>query len=147
MNLSPLNSLIRQCRTRVETYVEDGREKDMGPMQFASSYRILNFNLGRGSGHTSYIRDDFAEGEDLAIVHRNSMDLFKGVAGVYTSLESAIQAVRSSTKGYRDIWIDEPTYHLKGQRDVTSLQTLIETWRAKSKYSNGLVIFLGGHMV
>ena len=74
MNLSPLNTLIRQARARVTSYVEGGRDKEIGAMQFAVQFRTLNFNLGRGAGHSSYVREDFADGEDIAIVHRVTRD-------------------------------------------------------------------------
>lgn len=145
MNLSPLNSLIRQARQRVEVLVEGGKEAELGTVQFAACYRTLNFNLGRGAGHTTFIRDDFAEGEDVAIVPRSCLDVFRGAAGVFTKLTDATRHVRNN-KGIRDIWIDEPTVHLKGLRDVEALSELLHHWRHNNRHNNGMVIFLGGHM-
>ena len=144
MNLSPLNTLIRQARARVTSYVEGGRDKEIDAMQFAVQFRTLNFNLGRMAGHTTYIIDDFADGEDIAIVHRGVKHLWGGRPGVFTNIEDAIRYMRGKP-GFRDIWIDEPTSCLKTQKDVDSLSTLMQMWVAQKKYNDGLVIIMGAH--
>lgn len=144
MNLSPLNTLIRQARARVVAGVEGGREKDVGVITYAAAYRVLNFNLGRSAGHTTYIRDDFAEGEDLAIIVRGSSPELERMAGVFTDFTAAINYMKGKS-GFRDIWIDEPTKHLRNGKDVQQLQELIHMWRGRPKYPDGLMIFLGAH--
>ena len=144
MNLSPLNTLIRQARARVTSYVEGGKDKEIGAMRFAVQFRTLNFNLGRGAGHTSYIREDFAEGEDIAIVHRTTRDDWGRPDGVVTTVEEAIRFMRGKP-GFRDIWIDEPTNCLKTQKDVDCFAELIRMWAGQTKYKDGLIIILGSH--
>lgn len=144
MNLSPLNTLIRQARARVTSYVEGGRDKEIGAMQFAVQFRTLNFNLGRGAGHSSYVREDFADGEDIAIVHRVTRDAWGRREGVVTTIEEAIKFMRGKP-GFRDIWIDEPTNCLKTQKDVDHFSELIRMWAGQSKYKDGLIIMLGSH--
>ena len=144
MNLSPLNTLIRQARARVISYVEGGIDKEIGATRFAVLYRTLNFNLGRGAGHTSYLREDFADGEDIAIVHRVTRDDWGRREGVVTTIEEAIKFMRGKP-GFRDIWIDEPTNCLKTQKDVDYFAELIRMWAGQTKYKDGLIIMLGSH--
>lgn len=145
MNLSPLNTLIRSARARVESYVEGGQEKEMGAMAFAVQFRTINFNLGRGAGHSTYIHEDFADGEDIAIVSRVVKEqLWQNRRGVVTSIEEALKYVRGN-RGVRDIWIDEPTSCLKTQRDVDGLSQLMRMWVSGNKYKNGLIIMMGSH--
>lgn len=144
MNLSLLNTLIRKARTRVLAGVEGGHEKDIGVTAFATAYRILNFNLGRAAGHTTYIRDKFVEGEDLAIIVRGSSPELERMAGVFTDFTAALNYMRGKS-GFRDIWIDEPINHLRNSKDVQQLQELIHMWRGRPKYPDGMMILLGAH--
>lgn len=144
MNPQPLNTLIREARTRLQAKIDQGLEKDLGASAFCHAYRIVSFNLGRGAGHTQYVLGDFEPTEDLAVVHPSTVEAnpeLKRMSGICTSLQQAQKRIIG--RSVRDIWIDEPRAIFKSPKDFEVFDEILARWRTSSAFSNGMVLVFG----
>lgn len=111
-----------------------GGDTFFSPYDFAKEFRVVSFNGGRQSGHTTFIRD-FASPGDVVVLP-NAMTFNNGywrngiiVANHSTDVLDAIYQERGKQPApffVRDVWIDEPAFTTSGWSREKWLQILGE---------------------
>jgi hypothetical protein len=83
----------------------------MPPNQFVRQFRTLSFNLGRRSGHTTFIKLNSKPGDLIFCppgLHHESV--FRFSEGKVTTAERLRSDIDGKEVG--DVWVDEPTIAL-----------------------------------
>lgn len=120
-------------------------DRFFGPLDFAREFRVVSFNGGRQSGHTTFIREH-ASPRDLVVLP-NAMTFNNGYwrQGILVVNQSddpldAIYQERGKQPApffVRDLWIDEPAFTTSSWSSEKWLQII------EQMDPSGMIIALG----